>query len=423
MVHFALLATIALSLWTACTVIVGLWAMLSPSVQPLLVRVQKHWAKPPRTLPPLVAPSVLVLRPCSGADPELSRNLCSLARTTQASRDALSLTCLLLVDSARDPAWPTAVDAAQWLTEQGIPTAVLLTHARGPNHKCDQLARGVAHSPESAIVLVADADVDLTHTDLTLFTRDLAHGTHAALWAPVPESPTPRTLGDRASLAVLTGSLHAFALLARLDPASLVGKLFALRADALALVGGFASLTRDLGEDMALAHALRAQSLSVRAIAPMALSTAHDRSWSQARARYARWLMVIRTQRPALLRSYPLLFASPIAQVLCALALSLWAPRASLTLALTVIFARSWVSAHAIAASGQRRTLRRVLCDPWLADVLLWGAYRRARTMTEVQWRDTALRFDSHGKLLPTHPAPSAEPTPNSPKPSASPRV
>ena len=42
---------------------------------------------------------------------------------------------------------------------------VSYTHARGPNHKCDQLARALDGARDD-IVVIADADVDLAEIDL-----------------------------------------------------------------------------------------------------------------------------------------------------------------------------------------------------------------------------------------------------------------
>jgi len=394
-------ASVSLAAWTAIVAIVSLWAVCEPIVRPALARVRERlwpWAK----MPKLESSSLtaLLLRPCAGSDANLARNLRSIA---DARRDGILIRCVFAVHDERDAAYAEALSAQEWLSARGIDCRLAVTRAEGPNHKVDQLARAQAMADRDgscAVVLVVDSDVDLSGVDLGPLVAPLVDGSRAAVWSPVPERGERGTLGDRASVAILSGGLHSFAILSRLDPAGMVGKLFAVRADALADVGGFSALRRHLGEDVELSRRLRALELHVSAVGLGAFSSAEGRTVAGTRDRYARWLLVVRTQRPSLLASYPMLFFAAPLQVLSALLLALFAPWIALAVALVAVFARVLVAAVARSASRLRPSLRATLIDPWIGDVLLAFAWAKALTLREVSWRSSKIRFDRDGLLV-----------------------
>jgi ceramide glucosyltransferase len=357
-----MIALVALAVWSAIVAVVSAWALCAPWALPLVRRALAALRPAPLRLAPINGSGerpvrVLLLRPCAGRDASLEDNLRSLGPF-----EGLEVRCVFAVGSEGDPANDAITEAIASLRSRGVACERIVTGAVGPNHKADQLARAQARCDFAAdVVMVADSDVDLAGVDLGAMAGPLARGEHACVWVAVSERGED-TLGDRASGAVLSGGLHAFSLLSRLDPHGMVGKLFALRADALSSVGGFASLVRYLGEDMELSRRLRAQGLSVRALALRARSSARGRSLTAVRDRYARWLLVVRTQRPGLLASYPLLFFAAPVQSLCAIALAWVSPWALAVLAL-VVGARVMVAVAARRASGLTLSLRAVLVD------------------------------------------------------------
>lgn len=391
----SLALVIALLLWTVFVAFTGLWALCEPIVRPWLRAVRQRIA--PREMLPAIegAPSeVLLLRPCAGFDPSLEENLRSLARSR---RDGLRVQCVLALGDDSDPATETARAAAAWLRAHQINCEVVLTHAEGPNHKVDQLARAMV-AREQSLVIVADSDVDLSAVDLRALVDPLTKGEAAACWAPVAERAGD-SLGDRASAAILAGGLHGFSLLARLDPAGMVGKLFAVRRDALENVGGFSTMTRYLGEDVELSRRLRAARVAVVSRELGAFSSASGRTLSSARDRYARWLLVVRAQRPALLASYPLLFcAAPLQLALGALAMVVHV-ELGLAVVLVAVLGRVIAATGARRAAGLATSARASAIDSWLGDVVLFAAWLRALRLREVRWRRGVLRFDREGLL------------------------
>src|SRR6185369_9556499 len=111
------------------------------------------------------------------------------------------------------------------------------------------------------------------------------------------------------------------------------------------------------------------------------------RSAAHVLARFARWLMVIRAQRPALLASYPLLFfATPLILVSAAI-LGRGAPRLAAAAAMLAILSRIAVAPTAARATGRSMHLGRAIVASTLADALLAAAFVRALLSRRVVWR------------------------------------
>lgn len=346
---------------------------------------------------PQAPPRVVVLRPCAGLEPHLQRSL----ESTASLRYRGPLRVVLGTSTAHDAAGPVLRQAAASLRAQGLDVEVGVFGARGANLKASQLA-GMLDEAEDDVVLVIDSDVELDGLDLDRMLaplRDPSAPT-GAVWCP-PVERQVHGLGDRMSAALLGGSLHAFTLLGALDPRGLVGKTFAIRVDALRSIGGFAGLVQHLGEDMEIARRLRAQGWQTTMSDAVVTSLASRRSAGQVLARYTRWLMVIRAQRPALLASYPLLLAAtPGLLVAASLGLLHQLPGAGLALGLT-LGARLAVGLAARAVARRSLGLAGILLDVVLADSLLLAAFGRAAFgPARVRWRGRSLRLGPRGRLL-----------------------
>jgi len=338
-------------------------------------------------------PKVLVLRPCAGFEPSLEKTLASLAH----ARRSFEVHARFAIEGPDDAAVPAAERARERLREAGIEAEIVFTGGGGPNRKAAQLAHVAA---DAEVILVADSDVDLADAPLDalvapLFARDRAW----VAWAPPAEHAEPRTLGDRASAAVLGASLHAFPLLSRLDPYGLVGKLFAMRASALVAIGGFGSLVDYLGEDMEIARRVRELGGSCVAAPLVARSLAEGRSWDAVIARFSRWLTVIRAQRPWLLLSYPTLFFATVPLLFLSLLAAPLTPKAACVSALLAFASRLGVALFAARVTGRRLSLFGALRDALLSDLLLALAFARALRSRTVVWRDRVLVVDRKGLL------------------------
>lgn len=360
-------------------------------------RAMRTWSRQTRTQPslPLTQEPVLMVRPCAGDEPSLERALTSLAH----ARRSFPLRCRFAIEGPNDKALPAAERAVLSLARAGIEAEIVFTGGGGPNRKAAQLARA-CEAERADTIVCCDSDVDLAGVDLDALLAPLfgPEGAWVA-WAPPIERGEPSTLGDEASRALLGASLHAFPLLAELDPAGLVGKLFAIKTSALSAIGGFGSLSAYLGEDMEIARRILAKGGKIARASVLARSLASGRSWEAVVARFARWLTVIRAQRPLLLLSYPALFFATFPLfVLCLLALPL-AKTAALFAALLALISRIGVASVAASIAGKPVRLGSALRDALLADLVLASAFVRALRSREVTWRDRVLVVDRAGLL------------------------
>lgn len=347
-------------------------------------------------------PRVLVIRPCAGSEAGLQARLESI--TLAKGLDGVDLQVALTTGRPEDPAISACERAAATLTERGIEaSAHPLDLETGPNppinQKVGQLSAAAA-AYEVDLIVNVDSDVDLRDFDFAPLLEPLwsARGDTrlGAQWvAPVERGAS--TSADADSAALLDASLHAFALLGELDPGTFVGKVFALRADALAEAGGFEALQDWLGEDMELARRLREAGWEVVRAPGIAQAQVSGRNASQVRGRYARWLAVIRWQRPHLLGSYPLLFfAAPLLTLAWSLLALVWPP--AILGALWTVLARWGLAAGARVASSL--SPRGAFMAGWRADYLLFRAWLRCLQTPEVEWRGRVFTKGADGRMV-----------------------
>lgn len=378
--------------------LVGLWAtcqvgFLSVMVWRAKTRHARSLTTPPR------GPSrrrVLLVRPVAGDEIGLEERL---------GHGAGACAVLLAVRDEGDLGFESATRAAVRLSEGGARADVVLTYADGPNRKAEQVARALARASRDGLsfdtVVVADSDVAPSPADLDALAGALDLGAKAA-YVPVSEAP-PREgakLGDRANVAVLSASPHAFPLLAGMDASLFVGKLCAIDRAALEAAGGFEALTHLLGEDVELERRLRANGHDVVSVPRAAVATRSGRELGDAVARFTRWLGVVRAQRPHLLPTYLFVFASFLPTLSACLLIGSRSADAAAYGALlvgAVLVARLAVAFEGRRLSGLQRGFGAAFVDVVLADAVLLSALFRAATSREVSWRGQILRVTSSG--------------------------
>jgi ceramide glucosyltransferase len=340
----------------------------------------------PRARAPRMSRAVL-LRPCAGDEPGLAERLAMAGKAKRV---------IFAVASLSDDATPAALSAVSALRARGVSAKLVVTGARGPNFKADQLARALAGLDDKPrIVIVADSDVMLESLDLVTLIGDLEASEHAAVWAPPVEADSP-TLS--LSNAIYNGSMHAFPVLAGMDPDGFVGKLFAIKTVHLEAIGGFCALVDCLGEDMELARRLRARGLRTSASRALARARPRNASLAELVDRLSRWVLVIRTQRPFRLLGYPLFVAaSPLALVCVAVGVHL-RDSAMLAAGLCVLALRCLLSLVAPQLAGLSASwaspLLAIAADSVIGIAWLRGLFRRT-----VAWRGRVLRL-ARGRLV-----------------------
>ncbi|MBN2362330.1 MAG: glycosyltransferase [Deltaproteobacteria bacterium] len=341
---------------------------------------------------------VLLLRPCAGDESTLEQCLVSI----RDARRSFSIEVAMAVGADDDDALPAMRRAEEQLGAAGIAAAIEVVPPTGPNRKASSLAGLTAtRLGQHDAIVNADSNADLTGYDLDELVAPLVADIGiGAIWAPPAEQPVRDCRGNRASIAVLGGSLHAFGLLSGLDPQGLVGKLFAVRARALEQVGGFAPLVDYLGEDAELSRRLRASGLEVLPAATPVRAMSDRCPPRSVVDRHARWMAVIRAQRPALLATYPLFFCGTGFMLLLGL-LGLWGAPAVAAGAIGIaLLGRIAIALGAQFFSARRPGIGAALADSWIADRVLLRALVQAMSTTRVEWRGQWLRITPGGRLV-----------------------
>jgi ceramide glucosyltransferase len=349
--------------------------------------------------PPKEWPAIAILRPCQGLDPGLEENL--LSSVTARYDGARSVQ--ICVPSVRDPAFAVAERVRQIAAARAphVPVQVRVCEVDGArNRKAAQLAQAPC---SEAVIVTADSDVFLDEQSLPALVAALLADPRAGAAAAAPVDVGPRTLGDRASAALLSSTPHALLALAALStraggPTLLAGALVAYRREALEAAGGFASLEPFLGEDIEISRRLHAAGRTLVTSAVAARFTDAGRTLPEVVRRYARWAMVVRQQRPLLHLTYFLLLgATPL--VLLAAAL--------------VHTSAAWAAAGALAASrvALSMALRRcygITSDPLrsaaaslVGEALIVAGAATSLNGAEVEWRGRRFRVGPNGVLDP----------------------
>lgn len=340
---------------------------------------------------------VLLIRPCAGDEPGLQDNLLSIAKLSTTA----TLRVVLTVDSPDDSARPILEQVAEQLRARGLDVHAELHPPSGPNRKASMLAAVLReHGPAHELVVNIDSNVDLEGFDLdALLGPVLEQEPVGVAWAPWAERREFPGVGPRASEAVLGGSLTAFPLLCGIHPNGLVGKIWAARIDALAASGDFGELARYLGEDLAMADRLRAAGFRIAVVPLLGRARGGHPSFDQAVERFGRWMLVVRSQQPRLMASYPLFFfASPLVSALALLGVA-GQPTLALTALLFTVVARLLVTFTARHWSGRGVQPLATVIDAVLSDVVLLLAWVRAVSRREIEWRGRRLRVEPSGQL------------------------
>lgn len=344
------------------------------------------WRSP--AVAPRTACETLVLRPVKGSDPWVEENLAvriAVPPSLGTCREAVS------VEANEDPAHLAALRVARAAPAVHVSAGALPL----PNPKVAHLAYAMQALPRCDHTLVVDADVDPRTLDLASLLEALDDPEVEAAWQPVVEGPG-ESAGDLLSEAILLGSFHAFPLLGLLDDGGLVGKVSIVRTGALEAMGGLAAFGHVLGEDMALAAAVRARGRTTRMVAGVARSVARGREVREVFERFVRWTLVTKSQRPGKLLSYPLFFF-PLPIVLAAAAvLPLHHENA---IVLTALVSRLALVVLGVARAGAWSRLVPMVFAAPAADVLLAAAWGRALGLRTVTWRGSTMRIARAGRL------------------------
>lgn len=273
-------------------------------------------------------------------------------------------------------AWVVSPEPLEGLGPTHVPST-----PRAANRKLGHLQHALTLIPEDAIVLTADADVQLDAGVVRALVISIQNGA-ALSWA----APRPEAKGLTRGL--LVQSMHSFEVLdvMSLGAPAVCGKVMALGPAGRAAL---AALPDCIGEDLELSRVLHRAGERVEQVG-YALVRTEEPPLRAVAARFTRWMQVLKAHRPALFPSVPLLFAcTPVLAVLTALVRS---PSVSVGFGILVLL-------RATMALSLERQPRPYVAWFFAEALLLWCWLRALVSFGHVTWRGRRLEVSAHGRV------------------------
>ncbi len=336
-----------------------------------------------------VPPRVSVLKPLAGTDDDLEANLGSFARLAHPDVEIL-----LGVARANDPAAQVARTFLRRHPELRARLVVTDPDA-AVNPKVAQLI-GLEAVATGSILVVSDSNVRVSSGYLCALVRELDH---AELVTNVFAGTGERSLGAALeNLQLGAVVLPGIAVSALVSSAPLtVGKSMAMRRDALAAIGGFASVGHVLAEDHVLGRRFHDAGFRVR----LSLAAVENRniacSVRRTLERHSRWSKLRRTLLPRLFAAEPLM--SPL---LVATLTALVSPsRTTLALVLAVAVVQTVLALASVRASRGQALAWKYAPLEIVRTYLLFGCWLSAVVTTRLAWRGHPFRLLAGSVIVP----------------------
>ena len=340
--------------------------------------------------PPELTPSITVLKPLQGDEPELYENLASFC--TQAYTGPVQI-----VLGVRDPADP-ALEIAERLRRDYPDCDIrVVSDARchGTNRKIGNLINMAAHA-SGEVLVISDSDVRIQPDTLS----------HIAAALEAPGVGLVHSLYRGRPAAGLWSRLAALDVNTRFAPSVVVGlalgahpclgPTMALRAGLLEKIGGFQRLADLLADDFELGRAVRGAGFEVVCPPMLVDHLFPERSAREMLAHELRWARTIRLVEPnGYLGSVIVHF---VALALIGAALTGFAgwSVAALAVLLTLRVAQAVVLSALLACD------RSVLWMVPVRDLLSFGVFVTAIFGNRIEWRGNHFRVGRDGAIAPT---------------------
>jgi ceramide glucosyltransferase len=283
--------------------LIGLLALASCLYTLLSVLALRRFPREKPDAAPQRAPSVTILKPLYGAEPQLGDHLLTFCRQNYAGP-------VQILFGVHDPADPAAAVARRIVTAlsageiSGVPAGLTAELAidptrHGSNGKVDNLIN-LSRRIAGEVVVLADSDIVVAPDYLNRLTAALESpdvGAVTCLYRGVAMTGLWSRLCAMGVDYTFLPNVTTGLALKMAKPC--VGATIALRRDVLEAIGGFAPLKDHLADDFELGALVRGLGLHV-AIADFAVRHAHaERSFSALWRQEIRWARTIRSLDPA----------------------------------------------------------------------------------------------------------------------------
>ena len=336
-----------------------------------------------------VRPTVSVIKPMRGVEPELEANLRSFC-----AQDYPAYEVLLGVHDAGDPALELigrVAAAAPGRTRVVVGDGV----ARFRNPKMTNVAPMLALA-HGEIIVISDSDMRVTPDYLDAVTAPFADPRVGAVTALYRGEPADGTLASVLGAMCLTEQFAPSTLVANaIEPVRyMFGSTMAVRRDVLAEIGGIEALGDHLADDFALARLVTGKGYLIVVARCVVANVVAERDLRGLFEHELRWARTIRAVRPVNYRGIVLTYPLPLALVHLALARN---RRTALALVVLAAGLRLAVHNAAHAAFGSRSRPPRRLIP--LRDAFGVAVWARGLWGRSVRWRGQRLRIAEDDRL------------------------
>ncbi len=237
-------------------------------------------------------PSVTILRPMKGLDPEADANLASLVDQDYPG----AVRIVLGADSEADP----SIAAARRLQAAHPDRDIVIVAdgtQHGTNRKLSNLINMAPHA-RGEILVISDSDVRLPPEGLSALVGALEPERAGLAYALYRGHPTGNLWSRIAALDINARFASNVVIGQALNAHPVLGPTMAVKAEALAKAGGFERLKDVLADDFELGRMVRQQGLSI-ACPPMLIDHGFpERSLAELWRHELRWARTIRLLNP-----------------------------------------------------------------------------------------------------------------------------
>lgn len=389
------IGNIAASLWLICTALALIGAghalFSASSVKRLRLRLLVRAAPEPETQRP--GPSVSILKPLYGAEPDLAENLASFLDQPHEGR----LQILLGVHTDGDPAAEVArrlIGERQQRLGKACDIALVVDPAmHGSNAKVSSLIN-MATRATGDIIILADSDIwappHYLRTVLKALSRSgvgavtcLYYGVAAGGWA---SRLTALGIDWQFLPNVLVGLRTGLA-----NPC--MGSTIALRRETLERIGGFKAFADKLADDYEVGRAVRAQRLEVAVPDMVVGHSCTERSLAQTFRHELRWARTVRLVDP--LGYAGSVVTNPLPFAIAAVLLD-HGGAVSLVLLGAVLACRAAVQIQVQHVTGGSRAW--LLLGP-IRDLASFGVFLASYVPGRLDWRGVRFGVDGQGRM------------------------
>ena len=341
-----------------------------------------------RAHPPLrSAPSVTVLKPLHGDEPELYENLCSLCGQDYPGP-------VQVIMGARDTADPAlAVADRVRLEYPGLDILIAPDPTQhGTNRKISNLINMSAHA-KGDVIVISDSDVRLPPEGLSRIVAALQQPGAGLVHCLYRGRPTASIWSKLAAMDINARFAAGVAVGEALGAHPCLGPTMALRADVLEQVGGLNILADQLADDYVLGEAVRAAGLRIVSPAMVIDHVFPEKSAREMLLHELRWARTVRLVQPAGYAGSLITHFLPLA--LIGAALTGFSPLGLEVLIdlLVLRLAQAYVLSRMTGADRPRLWL--IPLRDMLSLLVFVGAFLGDR----VEWRGARLKVDRDGAM------------------------